>query len=152
MQSWEEAKDQGNYARAATLLSAAIEDCLDAAERLARLMALGQLQERDLDDQDAASGSYLRVLEIDYSHAPALQALERIYDAQAKWSKLADLLQLRADLCEDPHELTQVLLQLARLNEENLDNVSRALSTYRRVLDVDPSNTSAQAAVERLSS
>ncbi len=108
------------------------EDALTLWFNLARVLdaKLGQIEE--------AEGAYLQALEIDPGEPRALEALDRIYEQQARWQDLADILQRRIQGLYDEEQIIELSFRLAQIFQHNLDEAQRAVDTYRNVLDIRP--------------
>jgi tetratricopeptide (TPR) repeat protein len=80
----------------------------------------------------------------------ALSALDKLYAAQGSWVDLAENLETRLTLAETEAEQLELMLRLAELREQYMRDAQLAIEGYRQVLDRDPSNERALAALERL--
>lgn len=150
MDDWQQARHDGDIARAVMLLAATIDEMHVVTERIAALMELGTMQALELGDFDASLESFERVLEIDPSHGGAAEAAEPIYMAHGRWSDMVALLRLRAEWTSDVHELVELQLRIACLCEETLGDAQQAREAYQRVLSLDPTHADAKAALQRL--
>jgi X-X-X-Leu-X-X-Gly heptad repeat protein len=122
------------------------------ADKLATLAELARVQETRLDDVQAAIDVYQQMLYIDGAHAGALDALDRLYLADARWMDLSDI--LRAKLAQpaaqaDDDVKTRLELRLARVLASELMSVDEALDLYLAVFERHPGEPEARAALER---
>src|SRR5690606_21577869 len=71
------------------------------ADRLAIEREIAELYELHLDDDEQAIAAFLRMLEIDPGHHPALDALERLYTATDRAVELLRVYDRKLALLED---------------------------------------------------
>jgi len=125
------------------------------SERVELTHQLGNVMERELDDELSAIAVYGQVLRINPGHEPSVQALLRISkladyreDAaailephlrtQERWGDLAALLRLRADAMTDPPEKAEQLLALADVHEQGRKDPNAALDTLLQSIGERP--------------
>lgn len=123
---------------------------LDATEaRLPVLFRLARLNEETLGETDAAVNAWQRVLEEAPGHADAINALERIFQSNARHDDLAQLLMARMEDA-DGDARAALAFQLAGLLQEQLDAPLDAIDRYAEVLEIDPAHEDAADAIEGL--
>lgn len=135
---------QGQWQELVEVLQRRTDTALHESERVELTHQLGNIMERELDDELSAIAVYGQVLRIDELHEPSVQALLRITkladyreDAatavepylrgQERWNDLAVLLRLRADAMTDPHEKAEQLVALADVQEQGRKDPNGAL-------------------------
>ncbi len=135
----------GVFARRAEL-----ESDPDARRKLAYDVAA--LQERELQNASEAIDAYRAILaEYGDDEVDAHRALDRLYEAEARWADLAAALERRIDLnTADEQELAAIKFRLARTLEQRLDDKSRAVDLYREILSLTPDHDGAREALEAL--
>ncbi|MCK5799642.1 MAG: hypothetical protein KAI47_20770, partial [Deltaproteobacteria bacterium] len=94
--------------------------------------------------------AYERLLAIEPSHLPALQALHHIYAAGNRWKDLVDILRAEADQTMDRWRRITLLNEIATVQREHLDSPDDALATYLEVLGYAPAYQPALMATGRL--
>ena len=119
-------------------------------ERQELQFRMATLFEEMLANLDEAVNTYREVLVSDDTNARALVALDRIFVQQEAWSELADNISRQLELTEDQTEQVPLLLRLAALRVDQLSETESAVETYRRVLELDPTNGAAVMALEQL--
>ena len=97
-----------------------------------------------------AVASYRKVLELDPASHTALSALDALFTRQKMWNELADNLEAQLALASGDEEQLGLMLRLAQLRETEMSMVDTAIEGYRAVLERDPNNAQAFAALERL--
>ncbi len=126
----------------------------EPAKRVELHLAMAQLYEGPLDDEQLAITSYRHALDADAGTLDALVALEKLYKQGERWPELIDVLAKKAQVAQDVSGETQEVVklkhQIGALYEEKLGDATRAIETYREVLSVDPQNIIALRALERL--
>ncbi|MBN2574752.1 MAG: tetratricopeptide repeat protein [Deltaproteobacteria bacterium] len=109
---------------------AGIADLLSRAARLS--MAY-------LVDRQAAIAAWRRVLDLDPGNAqtggPAAEALESLYTDAGDIAGLVHVLRTRAEWPGDADERGRLLLRVADLQENRLEDLDAAVATYRGLLD-----------------
>ncbi len=118
------------------------------------LLELARLWDDQVGDREAAERTYTKLIEVDGDNPdsvlPAARALERIHLANDDHPKLAEDLRLQIKLNYDPDEKRGLLIRLALLLEDVLEDVPGAIAAQRQRLDLDPDDTDALRALERL--
>jgi tetratricopeptide (TPR) repeat protein len=112
---------------------------------------LASVYEEKLGRPEDAIQAYREVLAIDPTSDSALSALDGLYARGEAWRELADNLETRLKLADTEEKQRTLMLRLADLFERRLDQVERAIDTYRDVLERDPYDQNALGALERLS-
>ena len=142
---------RGEYRRACEiaereffLTPAGTDDRLSLAIRIAKLW-----REKIKDDAQAAL-SYERVLELAPGRLEELMVLRRIYHQLGAYAKLIRLgPQLLASL-DDDQERCVLLLELAQVHEQQLQDPEAAFDCYRQAYDQHPSDRAALAQMQRM--
>jgi tetratricopeptide (TPR) repeat protein len=118
------------------------------------LQELGQLSIDELDDKAAAERCYTRLLELasgrDDVLLEAARCLERIHLQTGDYAGLARDLSRQVELEYDPRLREQLLVRLAELYDQRLDNPQLAIEAQRKRLESDADNADALRALERL--
>jgi tetratricopeptide (TPR) repeat protein len=135
---------EGQWLDLVGVLQQRAEQASSDAEQVALTHQIGNVMERELDDELSAIAVYGQALRVDPSHEPSVQALLRITkladyreDAavvvepylrtQERWNDLAALLQMRADAMTDPHQKAEQLVTLADVHEDGRRDPNAAL-------------------------
>jgi tetratricopeptide (TPR) repeat protein len=135
---------QGQWSDLVEILQRRTDAAAHEAERVELTHQLGNILERELDDELSAIAVYGQILRLDPEHEPSVQALLRITkladyreDAaavlepylrtQERWNDLATLLRLRADAMTDPLQKAEQLVALADVHEHGRKDPNAAL-------------------------
>ncbi len=76
-----------------------------------------------------------------------LAAARTAHANRGEWHAVAALMPLEVDLCDDPTEKVALLMELGRVRQQELLDEPGAMVIYGRVLDVDPEDEIAKAAI-----
>ncbi len=90
---------------------------------------------------------YERVLEIDPEHTLSLDSLEKLYQENQTWDKLAGVYTLKESLAQDTPAKINCLFELATLYQDKLEQAEKSVLCYERVLSMNPEHT---IAIEKL--
>jgi tetratricopeptide (TPR) repeat protein len=76
-----------------------------------------------------------------------LAAARTAHANRGEWHAVAALMPLEADLCDDKHEKIALLMELGRVRQQELLDEPGAMAIYSRVLEIDPEDEIAKAAL-----
>jgi tetratricopeptide (TPR) repeat protein len=139
-----------NWQKVGETLQRALDVVVSSDDRKAILVDMGELLERNLGQVDAGIGSYRQALAVDPLFVPALDALERIYEAQNDAVQLVEILSAKVRALTDSEAIARHKLRMGQLYETALRDPSRAGQTYREVLELEGSNLQALRGLERV--
>ncbi|MCE7890335.1 MAG: hypothetical protein DYH12_11650 [Sorangiineae bacterium PRO1] len=117
---------------------------VELCERAARLY------EDKLGDPIGATPYLERVLKLDAGNERAFLRLKDILTAAERWSELEALYDRAAQATDDPARKAEMLVEVALVCEEIIDDAVKAAAHYERILDLDPSHDGAIRALDRL--
>lgn len=123
---------------------------LDLDEKKQIYFNIGEIFQAKLEDLDHAVDSFIRVTELDPDDTQALTKLDEIYTSTKRWMDLLPIVQREADLTLDPTENLALRHRIGQLHQEHLDDVMRAIETYREILGVMPDHDPSIEALEGL--
>ncbi|HMG53842.1 MAG TPA: tetratricopeptide repeat protein, partial [Kofleriaceae bacterium] len=125
---------------------------MDGDGRIAIQTKIGQLYEDEVKDDKKAIAAYLAILDAAGDEPSALRALDRVYQRNAMWKQLADILSRQLTITgPDDDKLAHVELKyrLGQLREQQLGDLPGAIDAYRDILDLMPAHERARTALER---
>lgn len=117
---------------------------IELCERAARLY------EDRLGDPIGATPYLERVLRLDAGNERAFLRLKDILTAAERWSELEALYDRAAQATDDPARKAEMLVEVALVCEEIIDDPAKAAAHYERIVDLDPSHDGAIRALDRL--
>jgi len=122
----------------------------DEDEQLDLLLELGQVEAERLARPERAVEAWRSAQTIDASDARVLDALQALFVQQGRWAECAELLDKRVALAEQPAQRIALLLELATIANERLDDGEAAIAAYERILHWEPEHDEATRALEAL--
>ncbi|HEX4478533.1 MAG TPA: tetratricopeptide repeat protein, partial [Polyangiaceae bacterium] len=126
------------------------DDQGDAETLSALRLRLGRVLVEEANRIDDALVQYRAVYEAEPDNAVALQALEQLYRHTERWKDLLEVYERRRELAYTPEDRKGVLYEIARLYEIQIGDAKQAIETYRAVLEDDPVDATALAALDAL--
>ncbi len=121
----------------------------DVKDRIELLNEVALIAEEIIQDPAKAIGYYERLLALDPLYVPALDALEKLYEREARDKQLAALLEKRLGMCTDEQSL-DIKLTLGRIYLDRLLEPALAIGHLEDVLSARESDGEARQLVERL--
>ena len=111
---------------------------------------IATIWEEAIGNPDEAIAAWKEALGDNSGSLTALRALDRLFVQKGLDLDLADNLQRQLELASDEDEQVRLLSRLGQLRERKLHDVTAAVETYRRLLDLEPGHEDTVAALERL--
>ncbi len=99
---------------------------------------LGELYMDHSTHHDLAERSFVKVLEIDRYHLPALDRLVKLYIEIKNWNRAAKVLEFLAQQTPRPQEKIERLVTLARVMDQHLNRSKEAEFMLQQAHDIDP--------------
>ena len=105
-----------------------------------------------LEDTDRAIEALEGIIdEYGVEQDEACRALEQLYEGEARWQELGQLLERRIEAAPESHEeLASLKFRLGRVSESQLQDKVRAVDLYREVLSIMPDHDGAKERLEQL--
>ena len=122
----------------------------DSEQQSQVLSQMAFIYDEMLSDPEAAIRVYGEILENDPTSDNALRQLDSLYERQQMWAELADNVARQLTLVADEERRIGLMLKLGNLRESRMGAVESAVEIYREVLDNDPLQRDAMAALERI--
>lgn len=118
------------------ILKQAAPDVMDGDLVVEVLMEIATIALDRLGDKEVARSYFERALENQPEHRGALNALDRLFVEIGDAEALADILRRKAEIAESDAEQIEALLRFASIAEEKLEDISGAIDSLERVLDL----------------
>ncbi|MCU0690712.1 MAG: tetratricopeptide repeat protein [Polyangiaceae bacterium] len=126
----------------------ATHDPVDLVDLHARL---GAVYDERLQQYDDAIRVYRRIFdELDQVHEDAIAALERLYEHNQSWNQLNVVYERQLDNAMGDIEEADIRAKMARLASDRLEDMDRAVDTWKRVLDLRGEDAEALSALANL--
>ncbi len=121
----------------------------DVGERKSRKVDVAKLASEKLKKSAVSIELWRDVLKEEEGHAEALAELEKLYEREKQWGELAAVLDKQAEAMLAAKR-GAVLLKLATLYTEKVNDLGKAVATWQALLAVEPDNRRAQDALRKL--
>ncbi len=121
----------------------------DPAERIDLYSQAGTLYIERSSNQAEAIKCFEAVLEIDRYNIEAITRLKEMYEKRRDWEHLIGVMQSEAELL-DPDDRPLRYMEMAQLATERLRKPDVCIDLWQKVLDFDPENPDALAALSQL--
>jgi len=102
-------------------------------------------------DHAVATDELGRYLEDTTMRTQVADMLEPVFAAVADWARLIQIQEIRLDDAPNEGARVQILLKIARIEEDQLEDLDRAFDSYTRVFKEQPSNATVRDQLSRLS-
>jgi tetratricopeptide (TPR) repeat protein len=122
----------------------------EPTEKKDALFRAASIEEDVLNRPEAAIAVYTKVLEIDSDDLRALDALVKRYLDLSRWEELLAIYAKKADLVADVEDKKAIYYQVGAVYERELGDVSRAIDTYAKILELDPNDLQALSRLDVL--
>jgi tetratricopeptide (TPR) repeat protein len=137
------------------------EECIDVLQKRAlmldneqarvdTLLQAAAIWEEKVENLDEAAAIYARVHESDPTNERASERLEAIYRAKHDWGPLTEVLLARAELREDSQAKIDILGQVAKIYEEELNDPESAFVVLQAAFREDYAHERTARELERL--
>ncbi len=141
---------QRAYSELDVLYGEAAEQAPDPARQREVLLKKADIQERSLNDAEAAIATFRQVLDVEPSDAVATARLDALLTATSNWRDLAELTERRVDDAVDSNERAALRIRLAGIRAGHLEDASGAVDALEAVVLERPDQQQAIAALEQL--
>lgn len=111
---------------------------------------IAEVYESQVGDVEEAVATWRRVLDLDGGDRTALDALARIFEADARWDELAATLARAVEATAEPGGRAELEVRIALLQEERLGDDEAAIARLRNALEWDGGHAPALAGLERI--
>lgn len=116
------------------------EGAEDEAERRELLHRIAEFRDERLHDDQGAFAALAELVPMEPEDAESRERFLETGTRLGEHQKVADVLTKAADACESPPIQGEILREVARICEDQLDDVDQAEKVYRRVIELDPSD------------
>ncbi|MBL0214683.1 MAG: tetratricopeptide repeat protein [Myxococcales bacterium] len=140
----------GEFAKLVDVLEVMVAHNEDALARVELLHRIATLHEQMIGNANAAFDAYARAVKDDSGNQLSLGHLERLAEITTSFPTVAALYQSESEKSLDVPRQVDLLSRLARVHEQELNDIPKAISTLRRILDVEFDNKPAVLALDRL--
>jgi tetratricopeptide (TPR) repeat protein len=129
---------QGDWARVVKVAERMLFLTEDPALRVPRALEVGVLWRDRLGDEKKATTAFERVMEIDGDNLDALRALAALYGSTGNHQRLAYTDEKLLEQTQEPAARRQLMLEIAKLYEDQLSDPHLAFEWVRRAYNEGP--------------
>lgn len=104
--------------------------------KIVLLRQCAMICEKQLQYFPRAIEFYAEIVKLDAADQPALTALESLYNLTEQWDRVVTVMEQQLNLIKDKGEKGKLLMRIALVWSEKLQNLAQATRCYERVLDV----------------
>ncbi len=108
------------------------------ADQREQLVKAAAIYEDILDNPAEAIAVHQQVLEADSGDLESLDRLVELQTQLGKWSALLETYERKAEVVADPDARKELFTAMGRVYETQLDDSTKAIDVYQRVLEIDP--------------
>jgi tetratricopeptide (TPR) repeat protein len=132
------AVDRNNNPELVEILSAKAKGLIDPEQVAATKLRVGGLYESSLGQLERSAVAYREVLEVDAANVLAMRGLERVHQQLQQWPELVSVLEMQLDVVATERERIDVLMKIARIQEELFVKPDIAAARLEQVVEIDP--------------
>jgi tetratricopeptide (TPR) repeat protein len=132
------AVERGNNAELVDILSAKAKGLAEPDQVAATKLRVGGIYESTLGHPDKAAQAYREVLDADASNVLAMRGLERVHQQMQQWPELVSVLEMQLDVVATERERIEVLMKIAKIQEELFVKPDAAALRLEQVVEIDP--------------
>ncbi|MFT3922722.1 MAG: tetratricopeptide repeat protein [Myxococcales bacterium] len=143
-------RDHQRWDDLATLLARGVSSMSEPSEKQARLLRLAEIHERGRNDQQAAFDTLCEALLSDADDENLAGEVERVAGALDAWGRTADVFARRAGSTSDVLIAQGLYRRVARIAEQQLNDVARAIEANERALERAGDDETVLADLDRL--
>lgn len=144
---YEVAQDYQSLVRIIRTLISVVET---SDEQVALLHKLGDILERQMNNEEEAIGYFQTALQIEPTHLPTLQALGAVHIRRNDWRALVDMHQAEVDASNSTTHRADVHARIGEILETHLGEPQDACRHYEHALSLNPDQAAAFRAITRL--
>ncbi|MGC4089575.1 MAG: tetratricopeptide repeat protein [Polyangiaceae bacterium] len=143
-------RSQGDYHKLIRVNEVQVSRADDPERKVELLHQIASLYEDAANDLNAAFDTMARALAVDPASETTQEALDRLARSTGRFADLARVFEELAAAQQDPELGSALYAAAARVYENDVRNLDRAIELYRRVLSIDPTNIAATESLQSL--
>ncbi len=144
------ASQVGNWHLAIQILDSEADANDDAGVKAYLNVRRGQILEEKLGKAEDARAAYEAAVNLAPDNVEILRQLERLCISTGDWKTVLQVRAKLLDLVQDPAVRVQLLLSSAKIHTLHFKDDQQAEAQYRKILEIDPGNLAALAALRSL--
>lgn len=142
---------QADWKRLLSTLAARQNNESSVEARISLGLEMAEVAEQKLDNPAKAIDIWKSILKVQPDHAPARDALRRLFFQTGKWNALLEFLKEDLGLAPDHDVARKVAIyeQIIEIYRDQLNLPVMVINTYNQILQVDPTNAGALDALQQ---
>ena len=129
---------KGQWSELVGMYELEIRETGDNRQKAVRLYKLAEILEERLGRDEEAIQKLEQSLELNPGFLPVLKSLGRLYTKYNRWESLIGMYEKELEVTQDHDQAVFLLDKIGTLWEEKLNNIDKAIETYRRLLEISP--------------
>ncbi len=130
-------EEQQDWSRLIEILDARAKKSIDADARAEFIRKKANIHMNQLDDSRGAILAWNELLDVAGGDIEALDTLTKIYTDNDQWDNLVDILHKRIETLSEPTDKAEMYRQIARVQDDELNDSERAAESWRQVLELE---------------
>lgn len=143
-------RNYGDVAEWVRTLEQQVKAIDEPEEKTTLLFKAAAVWRDELKDTRRAVKNLEAVLEIEPRHAETSRMLIPIYQELGSWKDLPNVYEIALESTEDPHERRDLLLALAAVHEDKLDDVESSFFNFVQAVSENPSDVALHPKLRQL--
>ena len=144
------AEKDGRHEALADVFRQAAAMSEDSERTVVLLRRIATIYEDKLDQPGKAIGIYSRLLDLQGDDVESLEVMIGWHRVHEEWRDLRDRLHQRVEMLEEDEEKVPLMLEIAKLSQEQLGDSEEALGVFGEIVEIDPEHEEALGALEEL--
>lgn len=140
---------RGQWQSLAIMRAKQADRAKDPLRRASSFATVAEIYETKLGETEQAVAHHVRALGIVPGYSKSFRALSRLYNQNGRYRELIELYERAIELARDNDAKIAYLFKIGRLLEDALNTPAQAISTYKRILQIDPKHLPAVHAWQR---
>jgi tetratricopeptide (TPR) repeat protein len=131
-------QEVGDYEGLVDILKKDIRVTEKREELVPKLLILGNIVWRQLNNTDEAVDVYLKVFKLQPDQIEAIECLEQLLPQQSKWKELIAILGKKREILTEPDRLLDLYNKMGEIYDKELHSGNMAIKYYEFAADIAP--------------
>ena len=131
-------------------LEAELDATADVDEQIAIYDKMAVALVEQAEDRERASEVLEKIIMLDPQRDETYRQLEELYFGLEKWTELVETYRSHVESSEDPEVKISLLIAMGEVYEKQIEDIDRAIDTYREILELDPNHFDAANTLSRM--
>lgn len=122
----------------------------DPQDKIDQLLAIAYVYQTELDDKDAGTSAFQRILELEPMDEYAFLQLEDRHMAAGRWDELIEMYLTRVENTESEKEQVKLLRKVAKVYDRHLNDLAQAFDALQIAWSIDYTDRKTSDELERV--